>query len=238
VRAVLRRADVAVTMSGQYAERLRQLGVSQPATVAQGADLNTFHPQHADEGLRRRLGVGPADAMLVYAGRLDSEKHVDVLLRTLDALPAEPRFVLVIAGNGPLRVSLEARAASDARLVVLPYLDKADLARVLASADVYVTAGPHEVFAFSVVEAQACGLPAVGVAAGGLVSRILPGLGFVGPVDDADAFARNVLQAWEARAVLGPAARRHAEEHYSWQDAFHQLVSLYGPRGAAGGDGR
>ena len=242
VGGIVRRSDVAVTMSEQFGERLLQFGATRPALVPQGVDLETFHPQHADEELRRSFGLGPNDAMLAYAGRLDSEKHVDVLVRALDWLPAEPRFVLVIAGNGPLRPSLEARAASDPRLVVLPYLEKPDLACLLASADVYVTAGPHEVFAFSVVEAQACGLPTVGVAAGGLVSRVLPGLGFLGPVDDAEAFAQNVVRAWEARATIGPAARLHVERHYSWHDAFSSLLSHYaadnGHGGTAAGNGR
>lgn len=233
VRAVIRRADLAVTMSEQYAERLRQLGVKHPAIVPQGVDLNTFDPSQADQSLRYELGIESGDAMLVYAGRLDSEKHVEVLVRALDALPTSPRSVLVIAGNGPLRPSLEDHAASDPRLVILPYLEKkSDLARVLASADVYVTAGPHEVFAFSVVEAQACGLPTVGVAAGGLISRILPGLGFLGPVEDAEAMARNILYAWNDREELGRAARQYVEEHYSWKAAFDLLFEIYRARGS------
>jgi len=90
-----------------------------------------------------------------------------------------------------------------------------------------MAAASRWVNAFSVVEAQASGLPVVGVAAGGLPNLVPPGLGLLGPVDDAAAMAANVLRAAERRHELGAAARRHAEAAYSWDACFEAIFAHY-----------
>ena len=67
--------------------------------------------------------------------------------------------------------------------------DRAELARWLASADIYVSAMADETFGVSIVEAQASGLPVVGVAAGAMIDRVTDAVGRLGPVGDADAMA-------------------------------------------------
>ena len=228
VRSILDEADLVLSFSEQHLQTMHDLGVGDPCLVPQFIDLDTFHPRHADPALRLELGIGTEELMLVYAGRFDTEKRVHTLINAFEALPPKPRAFLVMAGNGPLRKEMEARAGSNPRLRLLPYQQgKQAVARLLATADVYVTAGPHEVAAFSVVEAQACGLPTVGVDAGGLQGRILPGLGFLGPVDDAAAMATNVIRAWRHRHELSHAARAYVERHYGSKRAFGAIFSHY-----------
>ena len=75
---------------------------------------------------------------------------------------------------------------------------RAELARWLASADVYVSGMADETFGVSIVEAQASGLPVVGVAAGAMIDRVTNAVGRLGPVGDADAMARNILEMWRS----------------------------------------
>jgi glycosyltransferase involved in cell wall biosynthesis len=228
VGGVLRRCDLAFAFSAQQRERLVEQGVPGAFQVPLGTDLQQFHPSNADPALRASIGVGPSDVLLFYAGRFDSEKHVETLVDALDALPAHPRVVLAMAGDGPLRPVLEARAARTPRLRLLPFQsDRALLARWMASADVYVTAGPHETYGLSVVEAMASGLPVVGVRAGGLVHHVVPGTGYLGPVRDAEAMAANVRRAVEHRVEMGAAARRHTEATYSWAACFEAVLAGY-----------
>ena len=74
--------------------------------------------------------------------------------------------------------------------------DRAELARWLASADIYVSGMADETFGVSIVEAQASGLPVVGVAAGAMIDRVTDATGRLGPVGDAAAMARNILAVW------------------------------------------
>ena len=74
--------------------------------------------------------------------------------------------------------------------------NRAELARWLASADIYVSGMADETFGISIIEAQASGLPVVGVAAGAMIDRVTDAMGRLGPVGDADAMAANILAVW------------------------------------------
>jgi alpha-1,6-mannosyltransferase len=87
-----------------------------------------------------------------------------------------------------------------------------------------------ETFGVSIVEAQASGLPVVGVAAGAMVDRVTPDVGLLGPVDDADAMADNILAVWNSdHRAMGDAAAEHARQ-YSWDRSMTELFTTVYPR--------
>ena len=225
--SVLKAADLRLAPSPFQAERLAGYGLPIDA-VPLGVDTDVFSPGAADPAVRAELGVPPGARLAVYVGRLDSEKRTQTLVDAARQADARAPTVLAMIGEGPNREELEAQQAAGAPVRVLPFLqDRAGLARLLASADVYVTAGPHETFGLSVIEAQACGLPVVGVRAGALVERVPAGVGRLGPVDDAGAMAENLARAAAERETLGPAARRLVVDRFSWRSSFDKLFGLY-----------
>jgi alpha-1,6-mannosyltransferase len=154
---------------------------------------------------------------------------VSTLIEAFRRLPEDLRAQLWLLGDGPLREEIEARAADAPAIRLLRYeVDRRRFAETLASADIYVTAGPFETFALSVIEAQACGLPVVGVDAGALRERVPRGLGYLGPVDDANAMAANIARAASERGALGAAARIHVEQNFAWRHAFATWLACYG----------
>ncbi|MDT0630181.1 glycosyltransferase [Rubrivirga sp. S365] len=228
VRSTFDHCNLVCAPSPAQAERLTRIGVEDVHIVVPGVDLETFHPARASNTVRADLSVPGGAVFAVYVGRLDSEKRTATMVEAVRLANETAPVVLVLAGNGPHRPALEEAQAEGAAIRVLPYQDNRDqLARLLASADVYLTAGPHETFGLSVVEAQACGLPVVGVEAGALVERVPPTVGRLGPVDDAAAMAANLLWVAARRDALGPAARRHVEEQFSWAASFETLFALY-----------
>ena len=228
VRAVYERCDLAFTSYPEHVEYLLGLGIETPVwNVPLGVDLDFFHPRRRSAAVRTRFGVAEGDLLMAYAGRLDSEKYVHTLVDALERLPASLNARLVMAGEGPYRADLEARARQNGRLVVLPYQPKDALADLLASADLYLTAGPHETFGLSVVEAQAAGLPVVGVRAGALVERVPEGTGLLGPVGDAEAMATNIQAAFVQRDEMGAAARAYVAANLSWEATFERVFRAY-----------
>jgi alpha-1,6-mannosyltransferase len=228
VGSVLSRCDAVFCLSEPFREHLTGLGVSNVTVVPLGVDTETFSPAKRDPMLRRELGVPDGGAMFVYAGRLDSEKRTAVMVEAARQAHAAHPLLLVMAGHGPHRAELEAQEAAGAPIRVLPYQKSpADLARLLATADVYLTAGPFETFGLSVVEAQACGLPVVGVEAGALPDRVPPGLGFLGPVDDSSVMAGHLLDAFRARTEISPRARHHVESMFTWDRAHRTIIEIY-----------
>ncbi|QDU87505.1 GDP-mannose-dependent alpha-(1-6)-phosphatidylinositol dimannoside mannosyltransferase [Pirellulimonas nuda] len=228
VGSAFEQCDIRLAASEAQAGRLREYGVEEVRVLPLGVDLDVFSPEKRSEERAALLGVDDHTLVLIFTGRLDVEKQVHLLVDALEMLPAGFDAALVLMGEGPLREELEVRSKRDARLIVLPYeSDRGRLARVLASADIYVTAGPHETFGLSVVEAQACGLPVVGVAGGALVERVPEGLGLLGPVGDARAMADNILRVADQRRAMGARARRHVETRFGWDTTCRKLLQIY-----------
>lgn len=204
-------------------EALRRNGVDDPRIVPLGVELGEFRPERRDLALRKSLGLSKSQPLLIYVGRLHVEKKPDVVVEAFRRLPEALGAKLVLLGEGPMRDEF---AELDDPAIIMPgYVrDRGDLARWLASADIYVTAFAQETFGVSIVEAQAVGLPVVGVAGGALLDRVSDSTGRLGPVNDAEAMACNIVEVWSDRALMGKAARERALQ-FSWERTFETLFS-------------
>jgi alpha-1,6-mannosyltransferase len=221
--ALYRRFDAVFALSANGgAAKLRSLGIEDIGVVPLGVELGEFGPGRRDLCLRRKLALADGQPLLIYVGRLDGEKKPDVVVEAFRRLPQELGAKLALIGEGPLRDQIA--ALGDANIVMPGYMqNRAELARWLASADIYVSAMADETFGVSIVEAQASGLPVVGVAAGAMIDRVTDAVGRLGPVDDADAMARNILSLWSSdRDVIAEQARAHALQ-FSWDRSMETL---------------
>jgi len=218
-----RRFDAVFALSENGgATKLRSYGVEDVQIVPLGAELGDFGPSRRDDALRRSVGLKNGGPLLIYVGRLDLEKKPHVVVDAFRKLPKDMDARLVLLGEGPLREDIE--ALGDKRIVTPGYVrNRQELARWLASADLYVSAMADETFGVSIVEAQASGLPVVGVAAGAMIDRVTNEMGRLGPVNDSDAMAANILAVWKSdRSTMGEIAQDHARQ-YSWDRSMEAL---------------
>ncbi|MBA3667565.1 MAG: glycosyltransferase [Sphingomonas sp.] len=221
--ALYRRFDAVYAMSEHGgAAKLRALGLPHVDVVPLGVELGQFSPAKRDPRLRAKLGLDDAQPLLIFAGRLDGEKRPDVVVDAFRRLPASLGAALLLLGDGPYREDFVGRESE--RLFAPGYCsNRDDLARWLASADLYVSAMADETFGISIVEAQASGLPVVGVAAGAMVDRVPDGLGRVGEVGCAGAMSANILNVLAGdMAAMGERARAHALQ-FSWDESMARL---------------
>jgi len=204
------------------ATKLRSLGVDQVDIVPLGVELGDFDPSRRDLKLRQSLGLADDQPLLIYVGRLDGEKKAQTVVEAFRQLPEALGAKLVLLGEGPLREDIQ--ALGDKRIVTPGYVrDRHELARWLASADIYVSGMADETFGISIIEAQASSLPVVGVAAGAMVDRVTADTGRLGPVDDDKAMAANILAVWNGnRSAMSEAATRHAHQ-FSWDRSMEAL---------------
>jgi alpha-1,6-mannosyltransferase len=223
--ALYRRFDAMFALSQNGgATKLKAYGVDRVDIVPLGVELGEFGIEKRDPQLRRRLGLADDQPLLIYVGRLDGEKKPDVVVEAFRHLPDSLGARLALLGEGPLKD--EIAALGDPRIVMPGYVaTRAELARWLASSDIYVSGMADETFGVSIVEALASGLPVVGVAAGAMLDRVTADAGRLGPVGDAEAMAANILTVWNAdRPALAAAAREQALQ-YSWD---HSMEALFG----------
>jgi len=220
-----RRFDSVFTLSENGgAAKLRAYGVENVDVVPLGVEVGEFSPSKRDPGFRRQLGLADNQPLLIYVGRLDGEKKPDVVVDAFRKLPDALGAKLALLGEGPLKD--EIAALGDKRIIMPGYVrSRPELARWLASADIYVSGMADETFGVSIVEAQASGLPVVGVAAGAMIDRVTETTGRLGPIGDADAMAANILAIWNAdRHAMSDQAREHALQ-FSWH---HSMEALFG----------
>lgn len=226
-----REFDWVYTLSEDVCTTLARHNVPQTSVLQLGVDTTMFHPDKRDPAFRAELGLPGPGPLLIYAGRIDNEKRAARLVDMFRRLPSSLGAALVMIGDGKLRDQLIAE--TQGLPIAFPGFvqDRAALARALASSDIYVSAMADETFGISIVEAQASGLPVVGVASGAMVDRVPAGLGYLGPVDDAEAMAAHVMQVWAGdHAAMGAAARAHVEARFSWDRTFHRLFGDIYPR--------
>ena len=231
MKITYREFDWVYTLGEDARDTLARRGIARTSVLPLGVDTATFSPAARDPGYRAGLGLAGQGPLLVYAGRIDNEKSADRLVAMFRQLPPDLGAAMVMVGDGKLRASLMEQAQG--LPIAFPGFerDRAGLARALASSDLYVSAMANETFGISIIEAQACGLPVVGVAHGAMPARVPAGLGLLGPVDDTAAMAANVMALWRGdRDAIGRAARAHVERHFSWRATFERLFGeIYPP---------
>jgi alpha-1,6-mannosyltransferase len=228
--SIFGKCDLLFAAGPDQIERLRSYGVRSVHEIPMGVDTELFSPGKRDPAVRRTFGADEETLILFYAGRLDREKQVELLVEAFVAFkPGFERSMLLLMGEGPLKEVLQRRSKKIQGLGILDYEnDRETYAAFLASSDIYVTAGPCETFGLSVIEAQSAGLPVVGVAAGALRERVSEPAGRLGPVGDAAAFAENIEFVARNRASMGEAARASVlSSSFRWEDVFHRLTRVY-----------
>lgn len=176
--------------------------------LSNGVDADQFHPLGAGERDARRAEFGAAYGLdagarwLLFAGRLDTQKDPELLVRGFAAYSARPtaaQALLIVAGEGNLRartgeLAAELGVAQRVRFVgVLPH---ADLARLMPAADAFVMSSAFEAAPFVVFEALASGLPVVSTSVGE-VPRIVSdrSTGWIASEHSAEAIADGISWA-------------------------------------------
>ena len=158
--------------------------------------------------LARTAGLECGRAWLVAAAMMrpgDKLASYRCLAAALDRLRDRP-WSLLIAGDGEARADVEAAMAPlGDRVVWLGRRSEAELAGILAAADVYVWPAVNEAYGMAILEAQAAALPVVAGRTGGVPDVVAEGkTGLLVPPNDAEAFAACV------RALLDDPDRRQA----------------------------
>ena len=222
------RFDRVYTLNREAERMINKVGQTNTGVLGLGVNVDQFSPAHRDPDYRRKVGLPEGEGpLLIYAGRLDNEKRAYTLVEMFKNLPPELGAGMVLLGEGKLRESLIEQ--SQGLPVAFPgYItNRKDLATALASCDIYVSGMADETFGISVLEAQASGLPVVGVASGAMPERVPDGTGALGPVDDCVAMAQNVVKVWRGDyAGMRERSIELANSHNRWQQTFEQLINV------------
>lgn len=180
-------------------------------------------------------GIG-AGGYALFVGRLTEEKGIRTVLRAWSSVPRS--IELKIAGDGPLAPEVAAAAAAASNI---DYLGPVPGDRVRAlMRDAAALVFPSEWFEagpMSLIEAFACGTPAIASRLGSAESVVKHGVtGFHFEPGDADSLAAIVQTQWASPETLRGmrhAARLEFEREYTAEHNYDRLMSVYSLAGAA-----
>ena len=212
--------DRVLAPSQAMARKLSALGVRNVFVQPLGVDLETFHPNRRDPGLRRELGLADDTRLMIFAGRGSREKNIGVLLETARRLGAG--YHLLLVGSNM------ARRVPPNVTVIDRFCPATEVARLMASCDVLLHAGNQETFGLVVLEAMASGIPVVAARAGALPELVPFHSGRLCPPLNAEAMAHSVRELFESDCrLLGRQARQHVEAHHAWDAVVAGLLAHY-----------
>jgi glycosyltransferase involved in cell wall biosynthesis len=237
---LLRDADAFVAMSRLIRDEMQAASV--PAErirlLPHGVDTLRFHPASPDERatLRARLGL-PQGLLAIYSGRLLRGKGLETLVEALAApsLPRDVRVVLLGSGEGQALDAtgdLRRRVAErglETRVVFAGRSDRVE--DYLRACDLFVFPSLFEALGIALVEAAACGLPAIASRTGGIVDVVDDAhSGLLVPPGDPGALAGAlaVLAGDSARrAAMGAAARAVAVSRFDEREVLEGYRALF-----------
>jgi glycogen(starch) synthase len=187
-------------------------------------------------GFRTAVSNGPATTpTLLYAGRLEYEKGVQILLRAVQLLARRlPSVRLRVVGRGTYDVELErlaGRLGLTGRVRFDGWVEAGRLRELYAATEVVVIPSLYEPFGLVALEAMASGIPVVASDTGGLPELIeAEESGILVPPGDHVALAHalaRVLSDGELARRLGRAGRAAVAGRDSWAGAASRTAEVY-----------
>ena len=206
--------------------------------VYNGVDTERFLPDgQVRLRIRREAEIGKQFVWLAV-GRLEAPKDYPTLIRAFARVSAAREDTLLwIVGDGPLRGQLEALSREmGLQLGVRFWGLRGDVSNLMNAADAFVMSSSWEGLPNALIEAQACGLPAVVTDVGGNAEVVIhEETGFIVPPQNPDALAEAMLRLMhlpeQTRNQMGMLARQRVEQQFSldsvvtlWENLYYELL--------------
>ena len=212
--------DFVTTPYAALLRRMGEKGFHKPGrAVANPAELAAFTPATAAERAEHKRSFGLVGPVVLYAGRLGVEKHVDVVLRAVALLVQEfPTLTLVATGHGMAEHRLKAltqKLRIGKRVQFTGFLPRATLPHAYKAADVFAMMSTADSQSIALMQAYSSGVPAVCARARGLPDYTPKEAGFLVEPGDHKALAVKIkllLQDDALRAKMGIAAVEFAKK--------------------------
>ena len=198
--------------------------------IRTGIDEERFRPGLSRDW-RRQVGVGDDELLFGFVGVLRAEKNLRFLLRAFAAARI-PKAKLALVGDGAERSLLEQVAREEGIAEHVCFSGRvSDPARCLAAFDVFVLSSCTEQTSNALLEAMACGLPAISTDVGDSCEMLGDaGPPAIVPAGDLPAYTnamRVLAYNPELRERLGVANRRRCLENYRLERMVREYEALY-----------
>lgn len=248
-RMVLRQADRIIAATQAELAQLQwlyQADVNKITVIPPGVETCRFYPIPKDEA-KEFIGVPPCERMILFVGRIEPLKGLDVLLEAIALLREQGKwekapFCLMVIGGDPeadetqkskemLRIQeLQKRMGLQDLVMFAGKRSQDTLPYYYSAAQAVVVPSHYESFGMVALEAMACGTPVVASEVGGLPYLVQDGVtGFTVPVNEPQALAdhlNHLLSDDDLRERMSNQAVEAAQK-YSWWNITKRINAVY-----------
>lgn len=198
------------------------------SVIPNGVDPPEINQRQLAANFRARYALGESPVVL-FMGRLQKRKGVDVLIQAFKTAGIEDARLLIVGPDEGMLPTLQAHAANDPRIVFAGYLEGEARLSALAASDVFALPATGEGQPMAALEAMAAGLPVVLSPGCNLGEAAEFGGGFEVEASAA-AFAEKLSLLLTDNALqdeMGNRARQLVAERYDWDKVAARLEALY-----------
>ncbi|HTT44946.1 MAG TPA: glycosyltransferase [Thermoplasmata archaeon] len=232
------RCDIATAPSAAARDTLMQ-SARKPfrhpvEVVPNGIDVERFRPDSVIPDWRARCGL-PSVPLVTFLGRLTTDKGVHRFLDAVEAAISHSDLVAIVGGQGPEEGRVRERLARSPGLAAharyVGPVAESEKAALLAQSDLFVLPSTSDTSSVAVLEAMACGTPAIAPATGGASEIVEDGItGWRVPVTVPGALAEalsKILDAPTVRQEVGVHAAAFVRRFASLETMARRFISLY-----------
>ncbi|HWR26893.1 MAG TPA: glycosyltransferase [Candidatus Thermoplasmatota archaeon] len=190
------RVDWATVPTQTGAVMYQEKGLKTPVSpISNGVDTEMFKPTNKGEYLRKRFNL-PEKPLILYTGRINQEKNVDVLVKAIPFVLKNVDAHFLFCGSGGLKpdmMKLTQQLGVDGHTTFIDFLDWADYPNIFTLADVFVMPAESELQSIVTLEAIATGVPPVVVNKGAVPELASAQNGLVFEPQDSNQLAKNII---------------------------------------------
>jgi glycosyltransferase involved in cell wall biosynthesis len=197
-KSIYRNCELIFARSWKLKERIERESDSRVVVIPSAADVSFFRPLNSRADLRRKWGVKPKSRVILTVCRLDKNKGVDVLIKSLRILNSNDVNLLVV-GEGVERKALAELSSTlgiRKSVTFLGFRKREELLELYNLADLFALASYSEGLPRVLVEAMACGCIPIVTNVGDATAVVIDGLnGFIVDAGDHEKLANRIKEA-------------------------------------------
>jgi L-malate glycosyltransferase len=235
IRFGIERSDAVTAVSGDLIKQTKELLNTNVRidTVYNFIDERIYYPRKSEAAsVKKEMGIPEQAKVMVHVSNFRKVKRVEDVVYTFQKVSARIDTHLLLIGDGP-ELPVIRRLVKDLGLKEKVHITGSQkrVAELLSMSDVKLLLSSKESFGLVILEAMACGVPAVGTNIGGIPEVIEHGKsGYICELGDTDKAAEYVMNIFNNPALgrkMGEAALKRAQTTFNKNDIVKQYEKIY-----------